>query len=60
MILEKLGKEKYQYFVSSNFDSTKIDDLMDIYKNLLVIKEEIIQISRKKDGKYNTDECAFV
>jgi hypothetical protein len=46
VILEKLGKEKYQYFVSSNFDSTKIDDLMGIYKNLLVIKEEIARISK--------------
>lgn len=51
VILEKLGKEKYQYFVSSNFDSTKIDDLMGIYKNLLVLKEEIAQISSKPHGK---------
>jgi hypothetical protein len=46
VILEKLGKDKYQYFVSSNFDSTKIDDLMSIYKNLLVLKEEIAQLSQ--------------
>jgi hypothetical protein len=45
VILEKLGKNKYQYFVSSNFDSTKIDDLIAIYKNLLVLKEKIAQIS---------------
>jgi len=46
VILEKLGEDKYQYFVSSNFDSTKIDDLIGIYKNLLVIKEEIAQLSK--------------
>ena len=42
VILEKLGKNKYQYFVSQNFDSTKIEYLKDIYKNLLFIKDEII------------------
>ncbi len=42
VILEKLGKDKYQYFISQNFDSTKIDDLIDIYKNLLFVKNEII------------------
>jgi len=41
VILEKLGENKYQYFVSSNFDSTKIDDLKDIYKNLLHIKSTL-------------------
>ena len=43
VILEKLGKDKYQYFVSENFDSTKIVDLKGIYRNLLFVKEEIIQ-----------------
>lgn len=47
VILEKLGQNKYQYFVSSNFDSTKIDDLMGIYKNLLVIKDEIAQLTKE-------------
>ena len=42
VILEKLGKDKYQYFVSPNFDSTKIEDLKGIYKNLLFVKNEII------------------
>ena len=41
VILEKLGEDKYQYFVSTNFDSTKIEDLKDIYKNLLFIKSEL-------------------
>jgi len=40
VILEKLGKDSYQYYISQNFDSTKIGDLSDIYKNLLFIKNE--------------------
>ena len=47
VILEKLGKNKYQYFVSENYDSTKIDDLKDIYKNLVFVKEEIIEKVKK-------------
>jgi len=43
VILEKLGVNKYQYFVSQNFDSTKLEDLKDIYKNLLFVKSEIIK-----------------
>ncbi len=41
-ILEKLELHKYQYFISQNFDSTKIEDLKSIYKNLLFIKNEIL------------------
>ncbi len=41
-ILEKLEYHKYQYFISRNFDSTKIEDLRSIYKNLLFVKNEII------------------
>jgi hypothetical protein len=41
-ILEKLAIDKYQYFISQNFDSTKIDDLKLIYKNLLFVKNEIL------------------
>jgi hypothetical protein len=43
VILEKLEKNKYQYFVSQNFDSTKIEDLKDIYKNLMFVKNESIK-----------------
>ena len=43
-ILEKLNVGKYQYFISQNFDSTKIDDLILIYKNLLFVKNEIISM----------------
>ena len=42
VILEKLDTHKYQYVVSENFDSTKLEDLKSIYKHLLFIKNEII------------------
>lgn len=42
VILEKLKTAKYQYFISENFDATKINDLKLIYKNLVFIKNEII------------------
>ena len=48
VVLEKLGKEKYQYFVSQNFDSTKINDLKDIHKHLLFIKDDIIKKIQKE------------
>lgn len=44
LILEKLDENKYQYFISINFDSTKIEDLKQIYKNLLFIKDEIFKM----------------
>ncbi|MFK5975582.1 MAG: hypothetical protein QM493_03635 [Sulfurovum sp.] len=43
VVLEKIGEDAYKYFVSQNFDSTKIGDLSDIYKNLMFIKDEIIE-----------------
>jgi uncharacterized protein YfkK (UPF0435 family) len=43
VILEKLKKNSYQYFVSQNFDSTKIEDLKLIYKNLVFVKKEILE-----------------
>jgi len=49
VILEKLGKDKYQYFVSENFDSTKIEDLKGIYRNLMFVKNEIIEKIREED-----------
>ncbi len=45
VILEKQDKNQYQYFVSENFDSTKINDLKAIYKNLLFVKTEIIKMA---------------
>lgn len=43
IILEKLGTHKYQYFVSRNYDSTDLEKLKGIYKNLLVVKNEIFR-----------------
>ena len=48
VILEKIGVNKYQYYVSENFDSTKIEDLKGIYKNLVFIKNEIIEIIKEE------------
>ncbi|RKZ66701.1 MAG: hypothetical protein DRQ99_08895 [Candidatus Parabeggiatoa sp. nov. 3] len=44
VILEKLAEDKYQFFISINFDSTKIEELKGIYKNLLFIKDEIFKM----------------
>ncbi len=41
-ILERLELHKYQYFISQQFDATKIEDLKSIYKNLLFVKNEIL------------------
>jgi hypothetical protein len=50
VILEKLGKERYQYFVSENFDSSKIGDLKGIYRNLVFVKEEIIERVKRESN----------
>lgn len=50
VILEKLGENQYQYFVSQNFDSMRLDDLKAIYSNLLQVKKEII---RKIHGDFD-------
>ncbi|RLC20556.1 MAG: hypothetical protein DRI57_04535 [Deltaproteobacteria bacterium] len=44
-ILEKLDTDKYQYFISHNFDSTKLCDLKLIYRNLLFVKNEIMAMA---------------
>ena len=56
VILEKLGKDSYQYFVSINFDSTKIEDLKTIYKNLLFVKNEIIEMAEMEKNKLNKNK----
>jgi len=43
VILEKLGKDKYQYFVSRTFNCTNIEDLKGIYRNLMFVKNEIVE-----------------
>ena len=45
VILEKIEVGQYRYFVSENFDCTKIDDLKNIFKHLLFVKNEIIETS---------------
>jgi len=47
VILKKLAENTYQYFISINFDSSKLADLTAIYKNLLVVKEEIFKIEEQ-------------
>jgi hypothetical protein len=47
VILEKLEKNKYHYFVSQNFDSMRLDDLKTIYTSLLFVKNEIITMANK-------------
>lgn len=48
VILEKIGKNRYQYFISKNFDSSDINGLKFIYKNLLFIKNEIVEMIGKE------------
>lgn len=50
VILEKLDTNKYQYFVSKNFDSTDLEKLKQIYKHLLVIKNEIFDYASAQQG----------
>ncbi len=47
VILEKLDKDKYQYFISRTFNSTVLENLTKIFKNLLFVKNEIIQMTSK-------------
>ncbi len=44
VFLEKIEKDSYRYYVSENFDSSKIGDLNLIYKNLLFVKKEIEEL----------------
>jgi hypothetical protein len=44
VILKKIAKHQYHYFVSRSFDSTDLEKLKGIYKNLLFVKNEIIQL----------------
>ncbi len=47
VILEKLGENRYQYFVSANFDSSKMEDLKGIFRNLMFVKDEIVEMIKK-------------
>ena len=41
VVLKKLADSTYQYALSPNFDSTKLDDLCAIYKHLVTVKDEV-------------------
>jgi len=43
-MLEKLKTATYQYAISPNFDSTKLDDLCLIYRHLVTVKHEILEM----------------
>ncbi len=56
VILQKLDKNRYQYFVSKKFDGMRIDDLSIIYKNLLYIKNNIIkELGSESDICHSTE-----
>jgi hypothetical protein len=44
VILEKIGIDSYQYFISKSYDSTDLEKLQGIYKNLLYVKQEIFAL----------------
>jgi hypothetical protein len=46
VILEKIGTNQYQYFISKLFNATNIEDLKSIYQNLIFVKNQIIQMSQ--------------
>ena len=58
VILEKLASETYQYFLSPNFDATKIEDVTRIYKYLVCVKQEILSMNaaEKKTPKSLTEK----
>lgn len=47
VILNRLAKHKYQYSLSRTFNSSNINDLQSIYKNLLFVKHEILEIQKR-------------
>ncbi len=51
VILDKLDHDKYQYFISHTLNATHINDLQQIYKNLLFVKHEIIKIEEQSFDK---------
>ena len=53
VILEKLGVDSYQYVVSRTFNCTNIEDLKDIYKHLVFVKNEIVSSICGEDLKQN-------
>ncbi|MBL0709168.1 MAG: hypothetical protein JJW00_08980 [Sulfurimonas sp.] len=48
VILEKISVGHYKYFVSRDFNCVNLEDLKEIYKNLMFIKNEIIKSVKKE------------
>jgi hypothetical protein len=44
VILQRLEKHKYQYYVSRTYNCVNIEDLKSIYKNLLFVKNETLEV----------------
>jgi len=53
IILEKNSKRNYQYFISTNLDSSQIDSLATIYQRLVFIKSNIIQDPSTQKSRVN-------
>ena len=51
VILEKLARDRYQYVISQNFDSTKLDDLICIYQHLVSVKHEILAMIDERKAR---------
>ena len=49
VILNRLSKHKYSYSLSQTFNASQINDLQCIYKNLLFVKNEILNMVKKRD-----------
>lgn len=43
MILKKMDDDKYEFYISDDFNSMRIDELKGIYKNLQFVKDEILK-----------------
>ncbi len=50
VVLEKIAVGNYKYFVSRDFNCVNLEDLKEIYKNLMFVKNEIIEsVQREKE-----------
>lgn len=47
VILNKQQQDNYQYFISHTLNATHTHELQQIYKNLLVVKREIIEVEEQ-------------
>ena len=47
VVLNRLDKHKYKYFVSRTYNCTNFEDLKGIYQNLLFVKQEITEMVKR-------------